>query len=128
MSSLERAGGARDFLLQRLSPVLFLDFVVSLTFCVPEDAASLRVPASVSSSELTAHQTAPSGLALDARGNFFNLEGVDFCANNWPPILRDSLPRFLPQPVARECLHGLGKSTTCFNAAETAPESTITIP
>ena len=38
-----RAGGACDFLLQRLPPVLFLDFVVSHTYCVPEDPASLFI-------------------------------------------------------------------------------------
>ena len=86
MSSLERADGARDFLLQRLSPVLFLVFVVSHTFCVPEDVASLRVPASVSSSELTAHQMAPSGVIPHSSSTHeeknFNLERVDFCGNN----------------------------------------------
>ena len=57
---------------------------------------------------------------------FFNLDRVDFGANNKPPIPREPLPRFLPPPVVRECLHGLGKSTIC--AAESAPESTNTIP
>ena len=42
MASLGRAGGARDFC-SCLPPVLFLDFVVSHTFCVPEDAASLTL-------------------------------------------------------------------------------------
>ena len=138
MSPRGRAAGARDFLLQRLPPVLFLDSVVSHTFCVPEDAASPRVPASVSSSELSVHHVAPSiviphkrsrpALELDARGNF---------STSTKSISVPTTSHRFSENLFHDFFHHLwyGKVSTewesrpyASNAAESAPESTNTIP
>ena len=94
-------------------PVLFLDFVVTHTFCVPEDPASLLIDGLAGKwvirnfSPARARLRRPAGVVphssstheeisqIPARPISLRIE-ADFGANHQPPTLREFIPRFLP--------------------------------
>ena len=108
MSSLGRAGGARDFCSSACLQSCSWTLSVSHTFCVPEDPASLLIDrlagkwAIKTSLRLELDLRRPAGVvphSSSTHEEIFNLDGdkeifertVDYGANHQPPILREIL-------------------------------------